>query len=66
MSELTHTNNTGEPLTAAEIAPLFKVSKRTVLNWHNDGIIPAEIAVGRVIRFDAARVRDALRVHSAR
>lgn len=47
-------------MTPAEVADLFSVQKHTVRGWFHDGVIPAEVAVGRVYRFDLARVREAL------
>ena len=47
-------------LTPAEVANWFSVQKHTVLDWFHGGVIPAEVAVGRVYRFDLARVREAL------
>jgi predicted site-specific integrase-resolvase len=36
------------------------VSGRTVRDWFHAGLIPAEVAAGRVFRFDLERVREAL------
>jgi excisionase family DNA binding protein len=53
-----------EHLKAEEIASELNVSKRTILNWHADGILPASIAVGRVIRFNLEECRAALKQHA--
>lgn len=47
-----------------ELAKALKVTPPTVLDWHRRGIIPAEIAIGRVYRFNRAKVRAALAAHS--
>jgi len=51
-------------LKATELGQEFNVSRRTILNWHALGIIPASIAVGRVLRFDLDACREALERHS--
>jgi len=51
-------------LKAEEIAPAFNVCKRTFLNWYASGIVPASIAVGRVLRFNLEDCREALRRHT--
>jgi len=53
-------------LKAEEIAPEFNVCKKTFLNWFSAGIVPASIAVGRVLRFNLADCREALKRHSDR
>ena len=50
---------TPETVTADAIARAHSVSKRTVTNWLQRRIIPA-IRVGRVLRFDPAKVKAAL------
>lgn len=47
--------------TPAEEAKACRVTKPTLLDWYHRGIIPAEIAVGRVIRFDHEAVLKALK-----
>jgi len=47
-------------LTADDLAKIFNVSSRTILNWYYDGIIPARIRVGKVIRFELDAVMTAL------
>ena len=48
--------NTESPalLKSKDIAAIYNVTDREVTKWHAAGIIPSEIHVGRVIRFDAA------------
>lgn len=47
-------------LKAQDLATMFNVSPRTVLNWYRRGIIPARVHVGHVIRFDLDEVLTAL------
>ena len=47
-------------LTPEEVGEVYQVSGRTVRDWFHAGLIPAEVAAGRVFRFDLERVRDAL------
>ncbi len=35
-----------------ELAAIINVSAPTIMNWYYDGIIPARVHVGRVIRFE--------------
>lgn len=46
--------------TPKEIAAILKCTPQTVLNYHRAGIIPAEVSVGRIIRFDREKVMAAL------
>lgn len=50
--------------TPKEVAREFAVTSKTVLEWFHNGIIPAEVAVGKVFRFDLDRVRAALAKHA--
>jgi len=43
-----------------DLATILNVSSRTILNWYYDGIIPARIHVGKVIRFELEPVMAAL------
>lgn len=52
--------------TPREIAEVLRCTPQTVLNYHRAGIIPARIAVGRIIRFDRADVLAALEARSKR
>ena len=61
MKEEKFTTGKDDALKASELAPILKVSRRTILNWHQDGVIPAEINIGRVIRFSLPEVRKALK-----
>lgn len=45
--------------TAADVSQHFRVSRRCITNWINARIIPC-VRVGRVLRFDPERVREAL------
>lgn len=47
-------------ITTAEFAELISVSTRQVQKWIRDGVITAEINVGRVIRIDAEKAMAAL------
>ena len=47
-------------LTPEEIGEVYQVTGRTVRDWFHAGLIPAEVAVGRVFRFDLEKVKDAL------
>lgn len=49
-----------ELLTAADIATRYKVKPKQILQWRRDGIIPAAVAIGRIVRFDADEVAKAL------
>jgi excisionase family DNA binding protein len=51
-------------VTARQIADRYRVTKPTVFNWLHAGIIPAEIAVGRIFRFDLDEVDHALKTRS--
>lgn len=50
--------------TPRDLARIIKTTPQTVLNLFHDGIIPARVAVGRVIRFDRAEALAALAKHS--
>lgn len=47
-------------LTAEEVAERYQVKRQTVLQWFHQGIIPAEVAVGKIYRFDPEKVARAL------
>lgn len=53
-----------EPVNATEMAALLGVTRPTVIAWHEAGKIPAEIAEGRTYRFDAEKVKQALRTRA--
>lgn len=42
------------------LAEILGVSPVTILEWYHAGKIPAEIAEGRIYRFDEQKVRTAL------
>jgi len=48
-------------LTPDELGAIYKTSGRTIRQWHQDGLIPAEVNAGRIIRFDREAVADALK-----
>jgi excisionase family DNA binding protein len=52
--------------TPRELAAALKVTPPTILDWLRREIIPAEIAVGRVYRFNRAKVRAALAAYSTK
>jgi hypothetical protein len=53
-----------ELLTPAQLAREINTTPQTVNTWHRDGIIPAKIAVGRIVRFDRTDALEALARHS--
>ncbi len=53
-------------LTPRQLAREVRVTPQTVSNWHRAGIIPARIAVGRIIRFDRSEALAALAAASER
>lgn len=53
-------------VTARQIAARYGVTKPTVFNWLNAGVIPAEVAVGRIFRFDLDEVDAALSQRSGK
>jgi len=53
-------------VTAEELAAELSVCAPTVMKFYRRGIIPAEVAAGRVYRFDAAKCRAALAEDAAR
>ena len=53
-------------LTADELADALRVSRRTVMTWLADGIIPAAIREGQTLRFDEATVRKHLEKRAAK
>ncbi len=48
-----------ETVTAAELARSYKVSRRCITNWIASRRIPC-LKIGRVLRFEPAKVRAAL------
>jgi hypothetical protein len=49
-----------ELLTPAQLAREINTTPQTVNTWHRAGIIPARIALGRIIRFDRTEALEAL------
>jgi len=61
-----HDPNQEEFDTPEELAGALKVSAPTVMKYFRLGLIEAEIAIGRVYRFDREKCLAALRGHSKR
>lgn len=55
----------GPLVSARKLAAAIGISPTAVLRLYRDGIIPAEVAEGRLIRFDAQRVRKLLAERAA-
>ena len=55
---------TGNLTTGKELAKFYGVSAPTFMAWFHAGIIPAEIAIGKVYRFDREKVAEALATQS--
>lgn len=53
-------------LTPEELAGRYAVAKSTVLDWFHQGKIPAEVAIGKVIRFCPERVAKELAENAAK
>lgn len=51
-------------LTPAELAEKLNTTPQTVNTWHRTGVIPAKIAIGRIIRFELETVLLALEAKS--
>ena len=66
MGKLIGTMTKEKPLKAQELAEEIGVSRRTILNWHQDGVIPSQINVNRIIRFSLTDVLEALQSKSVR
>ena len=52
-------------LTPKEVAAHFHTTSKTVLEWCHVGPIPAEVAEGRLYRFDLEKVKIALATRSS-
>lgn len=48
-------------LTPVQVGRIYAVSADTVLRWHHAGLIPAEVSVGQIYRFDPDEVAAALK-----
>jgi excisionase family DNA binding protein len=55
-----------KPLKAKEVAEVLGVSKRTVLTWHQNGVIPSLFNVNRIIRFSLRDVMENLETQSVK
>ena len=53
-------------LNVKELAEELGVSRRTILNWHQAGVIPSKINFRRTIRFSLTDVLEALQSKSVR
>ena len=51
-------------MTARELGRQWSISPQVILTWFHAGIIPAEIAIGHVYRFDREKVAEALATQS--
>lgn len=47
-------------LTPRQLAREIATTPQTIGNWHRAGLIPAKIAIGRIIRFEREAVLQAL------
>lgn len=52
--------------TPASLARVVKTTPQTVNTWHRQGILPAKICIGRIVRFDRREALAALAAHSNR
>jgi hypothetical protein len=59
-----HESNGRELSTPSEVAKALKISPPTVMALFRKGIIEAEIAIGRIYRFNLNKCLTALRKHS--
>lgn len=50
--------------TPPELARKYRVAVSTFMGWYHAGIFQAEIAVGKVYRFDADQVDAGLELHA--
>jgi len=53
-----------ELATPRELAAKYGVALSTFLSWHHAGIFPAEVAVGKIYRFDPDQVDAGLKRHA--
>lgn len=53
-------------VSAKALASILGTSTIKILKWFHDGVIPAEVAEGRVYRFDPEKVRLVLRHRAAK
>jgi len=61
LSELTAGGLSGRSLRGREVAVLFQVSERTVLEWSRRGRLPTLVDPRGIRRYPAEAVRDLLR-----
>jgi len=54
-----------KPLSAAALGRILGISSGAVMRLHRDGIIPAVVSEGRLIRFDAAKCQSLLATRAA-
>lgn len=50
--------------TPRELSAKYGVAVSTFMAWYHAGIFPAEVAVGKVYRFDADQVEAGLKRHA--
>jgi len=48
-------------MTPDELGKIYKVTGRTIRQWHQDGIIPSEVNQGKILRFDPDEVAAVLK-----
>lgn len=48
-------------VTPDQLGKIYQVSGRTIRRWHDEGRFPAEVAEGKVLRFDPDQVAVALK-----
>jgi len=61
LAELTATGLSARTLRGREVAVLFQVSERTVLEWSRRGQLPTVVDPRGIRRYPAEAVRDLLR-----
>lgn len=50
-----------ELVTTAQLAKIYQVTPKTVWQWYREGRIDAEVAEGKILRFDPDKVAAALK-----
>lgn len=60
------TTTTAPLLSATKLGKRINVSRAVVMTWYHEGKIPAEIAEGKIYRFDEETVRASLRAKATK
>jgi len=47
-------------LSPKQLAAKLGTTNKTILEWYHAGIIPAEVALGKIYRFDEPKIRAVL------